>query len=57
MFPGPSARIYRNDAGEPIGWDYPDYDNPEPSIYDEMWDSDEWEDFDDIDDGRLEEEE
>jgi hypothetical protein len=22
-FPGPGARVYRNDAGEPIGWDYP----------------------------------
>lgn len=23
MFPGPGAQIYRNEAGEPIGWDYP----------------------------------
>lgn len=23
MFPGPGAQIYRNEAGEPLGWDYP----------------------------------
>lgn len=23
MFPGAGAQIHRNDAGEPIGWDYP----------------------------------
>lgn len=23
MFPGPGAEIIRNEAGEPIGWDYP----------------------------------
>lgn len=23
MFPGPNARVYRNEDGEPIGWDYP----------------------------------
>lgn len=22
MFPGAGARVYRNEAGEPIGWDY-----------------------------------
>lgn len=27
MFPGPSAVVYRNDAGEPIGWDYPSEDD------------------------------
>lgn len=42
MFPGPGARIYKNEAGEPIGWDYPSYD--EPNVYDEMYDSEEWED-------------
>lgn len=31
MFPGPGASIIRNEAGEPLGWDYPgeyepDYD-------------------------------
>jgi hypothetical protein len=30
MFPGPGAQVYYNDAGEPLGWDYPsdepDYD-------------------------------
>lgn len=29
MFPGPGAVVYRNEAGEPTGWDYPDYDAPE----------------------------
>ena len=23
MFPGAGAQVYRNEAGEPIGWDYP----------------------------------
>lgn len=23
MFPGPGANIIRNEAGEPLGWDYP----------------------------------
>jgi len=23
MFPGPNAQVYYNDAGEPLGWDYP----------------------------------
>lgn len=27
MFPGASAIVYRNDAGEPIGWDYPSEDD------------------------------
>jgi hypothetical protein len=28
MFPGPGAHIYRNEAGEPLGWDYPSQDDP-----------------------------
>lgn len=27
-FPGPGAHVYRNEAGEPIGWDYPSDDEP-----------------------------
>jgi len=27
MFPGPNARIYYNEAGEPLGWDYPEMDD------------------------------
>lgn len=27
-FPGPGAQVYYNEAGEPIGWDYPS--DPEP---------------------------
>jgi hypothetical protein len=23
MFPGPGAQVFYNEAGEPIGWDYP----------------------------------
>jgi len=37
MFPGPGARIYRNEAGEPIGWDYPpdeDYDERDEPGFD-----------------------
>ncbi len=28
MFPGPGATIYRNEAGEVLGWDYPGTDDP-----------------------------
>lgn len=24
MFPGAGARVDHNEAGEPVGWDYPD---------------------------------
>jgi len=39
MFPGPGAQIYRNEAGEVLGWDYPsqpgeDYD-PDNYLSDE----------------------
>lgn len=34
MFPGANAQVYRNEAGEPMGWDYPS-------------DPDEWYDPDD----------
>lgn len=37
MFPGAGAQVYYNDAGEPIGWDYPSscdwYDDP-ADLYD-----------------------
>ncbi|MCL4414438.1 MAG: hypothetical protein M1522_06795 [Actinobacteria bacterium] len=41
MFPGPGAQIYRNEAGEPIGWDYPgeyepDYESENMSRADAM---------------------
>jgi len=29
MFPGAGAVVYRNEAGEPLGWDYPS--EPDPS--------------------------
>lgn len=28
MFPGAHAHVYRNEAGEPTGWDYPSVDEP-----------------------------
>ncbi len=28
MFPGAGAQVYYNEAGEPLGWDYPDTDVP-----------------------------
>lgn len=28
MFPGAGATVYRNEAGEPIGWDYPSEFDP-----------------------------
>ena len=56
MFPGAGARVYYNEAGEPIGWDYPaDDDGPDfddrddrevepficPADHDEIWPDDE----------------
>lgn len=38
MFPGAGAVIYRNEAGEPLGWDYPSYDegdSNDPYDYDD----------------------
>lgn len=26
MFPGANAQVYYNEDGEPLGWDYPSYD-------------------------------
>jgi hypothetical protein len=46
MFPGAGARIYRNEEGELLGWDYPSYDDP----YEDVW-------FDDLDDWFEDEEE
>lgn len=38
MFPGAHAEIYRNDAGEPIGWDYPSLaDEPDYDPYDDEY--------------------
>ena len=35
MFPGPGAQVYYNEAGEPIGWDYPSYDESGMDPYEE----------------------
>lgn len=29
MFPGAGARVYYNEDGEPLGWDYPSDDEPD----------------------------
>ena len=51
MFPGAGAQVYYNEAREPIGWDYPGYDEPpDPDDFDDYDDPDE----DDPDDGDYE---
>ena len=35
MFPGPGAQIYRNEAGEVLGWDYPSSEPHEPDPYEQ----------------------
>lgn len=39
MFPSAGAQIYRNEAGEPIGWDYPS--DEEPGDFDDHYEN--WE--------------
>lgn len=48
MFPGANAQVYYNEDGEPIGWDYPSYDETEGS--DPYDDYDRYQDYDDEDD-------
>lgn len=48
MFPGAGAQVYYNEAGEPLGWDYPDYDpqydDPEyDAYYEDEMSEEEWE--------------
>lgn len=38
MFPGPGAVVYRNEAGEPLGWDYPDQGPPDVDAFYEAQD-------------------
>lgn len=35
MFPGPNAQVYYNEAGEPLGWDYPSDEPPEEDYEDQ----------------------
>lgn len=50
-FPGAGAQIYRNEAGEPTGWDYPQYDEgPDPDDFDDF-DYDDYDEDDDEPDG------
>lgn len=47
MFPGPHAQIYYNEAGEPLGWDYPDLDpQTDPDEWYERTEEDYAEDYD-----------
>lgn len=39
MFPGPGAQVYYNEAGEPLGWDYPGSYEPDP---DDFYDDNGW---------------
>ena len=50
MFPGAGAQIYRNEAGEVTGWDYPNYDEPP----DPEEDRDYYQDNDEEDDDETE---
>lgn len=42
MFPGAGAQVYYNEAGEPLGWDYPSdpseyaFDEPDYTYEDDM---------------------
>lgn len=45
MFPGPGAVVYRNEAGEPLGWDYPSDEPYEPDPYEQARADSEWEDM------------
>lgn len=45
MIPGANAHVYYNEEGEPIGWDYPEYD-------DEFTYENFYEDYDEDDDYR-----
>lgn len=38
MFPGAGATVYRNEAGEPTGWSYENYDEPpDPEEMEREW--------------------
>jgi len=47
MFPGAGATVYRNEAGEPTGWDYPS--EPDPNEWADEYDRWEADDDDDAD--------
>lgn len=36
MFPTAHSIVYRNEAGEVVGWDQPPYDEPDDDPYDEF---------------------
>lgn len=43
MFPGATASVYRNEEGEPIGWDYQsDEDWYDPYEDDRIYDEEDW---------------
>lgn len=46
MFPGAGAQVYRNEVGEPTGWDYPSDPNEDPGDPYDDYDYDYVEDVD-----------
>lgn len=42
MFPGPGAEVYRNEAGEVTGWDYPSYEPPYEPADEEYGRDEDW---------------
>ncbi len=46
MFPGADATIYRNEAGEPLGWSY---ESTDPMDHYDEWETDDEEDIDEED--------
>ncbi len=54
MFPGAHAVVYYNDAGEPLGWDYPSSDEGDSDPHDD-YDSNYYDGGDDEEDEDEEE--
>ena len=41
-FPGAGAQVYYNEAGEPLGWDYPSYDGRDFEDSERDWEEEEY---------------
>lgn len=52
LFPGANAQVYRNEAGEPLGWDYPSYSDEfyNDDLYDDRYENWEKPEFDSVED-------
>jgi hypothetical protein len=48
MFPGAGASVYRNEAGEVLGWDYPDDGPYDPDDYLPGYENDDMDDEPDV---------